>query len=183
MWKKLREDYERHGRSLLDPGLWTIATYRYGKWLDGAPGPVRWAGGKIYGGLLLGLQALSGNVLYKEVQCGEELTLPHARNVLIHPEAVLGDRVTVEHHVSIVTNRGREGAPTIGNDVTIEAGAKVLGPIKVGDGATIASNSLVVIDVPPGATAIGVPARIILPKPPESKSTNGKHAAPSASGS
>ena len=51
------------------------------------------------------------------------------------------------------------GAPTIGNDVFIGAGAKIVGPIKIGDGAIIAPNSLVIADVPPGATAMGVPAK------------------------
>jgi serine O-acetyltransferase len=55
----------------------------------------------------------------------------------------------------------REGVPRIGNDVFIGAGAKILGPVTVGDGAIVAANSLVLTNVPPGATAVGVPARML----------------------
>jgi serine O-acetyltransferase len=160
MLKKLREDYERHGHKLTDPGLWTLATYRYGQWLDEQPKPVRWVGSKIYGAMLIGIQAFTGNALYKDTKCGEQLTMPHGRNILVHPESVIGDRVTIEHHVTLATTRGRAGAPTIGSDVILETGAKILGPVKVGDGATVTANSIVATDVPPGATATGVPARI-----------------------
>jgi serine O-acetyltransferase len=160
MLKKLREDYQRHGKDPFDPALWTLAAYRFGRWSEELPGPARKVGSTIYNAMVLGVQALTGNAMYREVQCGEALTMPHSRNVMIHPEAIIGDRVTIEHGVSIASNRGREGAPVIGNDVVIQCGAKILGPVKIGDGATIISNSLVVTDVPAGATAMGVPARM-----------------------
>jgi serine O-acetyltransferase len=53
------------------------------------------------------------------------------------------------------------GAPRIGNGVDIGAGAKILGPIRVGDGAVIGANAVVLDDVPPGALAVGIPARIV----------------------
>lgn len=161
MFNKLRGDYERHGRSLADPGLWTLATFRYGQWLDQQASPVRWVGSKFYGAMLIGIQALTGNALFKDTKCGEDLTLPHGRNILVHPEAEIGDRVTIEHQVTLATTRGRPGAPKIGNDVILETGAKILGPVKIGDGAIVSANSIVATDVPPGATAIGVPCRII----------------------
>lgn len=161
MFKKLRGDYERHGRSLADPGLWTLATYRYGQWLDQQASPVRWVGSKVYGTLLIGIQAFTGNAFFKDTKCGDDLTMPHGRNILVHPESEIGDRVTIEHQVTLATTRGRPGAPKIGNDVIIETGAKILGPVKIGDGAIIGANSIVATDVPAGATAIGVPCRII----------------------
>ncbi|MDQ3440671.1 MAG: hypothetical protein M3478_10020, partial [Planctomycetota bacterium] len=65
----------------------------------------------------------------------------------------------VMHNVTAGTNM-TEGAPTIGNDVFIGCGAVILGDIKIGDGVRIAANSLVVSDVPSGAMAMGVPARV-----------------------
>lgn len=177
MLKKLRKDYERHGRSLSDPGLWTLATFRYGQWLDQQAKPVRLVGSKIYGALLIGIQAFTGNAIFKDTKCGEDLTIPHGRNILIHPESEIGDRVTIEHQVTLATTRGRPGAPKIGNDVFIETGAKILGPVKIGDGAVITANSIVATDVPAGATATGVPARIIKKPVAADKPSNGHSAA------
>jgi serine O-acetyltransferase len=65
------------------------------------------------------------------------------------------------HDVTIGTNMEREGVPVLGDDVFVGAGAKILGPVRIGSGARIAANSLVLQDVPEGATAIGVPARVL----------------------
>jgi len=74
---------------------------------------------------------------------------------------VIGDRVGIMHDVTIGTNLERPGTPVIGNDVFIGTGARILGGVKIGDGARIAANSVVLTDVPAGATAIGVPARVM----------------------
>src|SRR5262249_16975207 len=69
-------------------------------------------------------------------------------------------RVRILHNVTLGTNMGPD-VPTIGNDVFIGCGASILGKVTIGDGARIAANSLVIADVPPGATAIGVPAKVM----------------------
>src|SRR6266702_634017 len=84
----------------------------------------------------------------------------------IHPGARIGRRVFIDHGMGVVIggttwNKGKRH-PTLGRGVVIGAGAKLLGPIVIGDGAKIGSNAVVVKDVPPGATAVGIPARIIL---------------------
>jgi serine O-acetyltransferase len=98
-------------------------------------------------------------VLHRETEIGDGLLLVHAHNIKIHPKAVIGARVRLNHDVTIGVQHETEGAPTIGDDVLIGAGAKVLGPIKIGNGAVIAANSLVISDIPAGHTAMGVPAR------------------------
>lgn len=162
---RLYRDYVRHGRSLRNPALWVLFVYRYGVWSEQLPNPARWVTSKIYGGWAIIVQVLTGTEIYRETAIGDDLHLIHGTNIKIHADAVIGDRCGMMHDVTLGTNDGRErkrtGAPRIGHDVFIGAGAKVLGPITVGDGATIASNSLVTIDVPPGTTAIGVPARIL----------------------
>ncbi len=83
--------------------------------------------------------------------------------VVIGETAQIGDDCTLYHGVTLggtTWNKGKRH-PTLGNGVIIGAGAKVLGPINVGDGAKIGSNAVVVKDVPPGATAVGIPARIV----------------------
>jgi serine O-acetyltransferase len=84
--------------------------------------------------------------------------------VVIGETAEIGDDVTLYHGVTLggtTWNRGKRH-PTLGNGVVVGAGAKLLGPIVVGDYAKVGSNAVVVKDVPPGATAVGIPAKIIM---------------------
>jgi serine O-acetyltransferase len=84
--------------------------------------------------------------------------------VVIGETAEIGDDVTLYHGVTLggtTWNRGKRH-PTLGNGVVVGAGAKLLGPIIVGDYAKVGSNAVVVKDVPPGATAVGIPARVIM---------------------
>jgi serine O-acetyltransferase len=160
--EELRDDYQRHGATMRNMAFWAIATYRIGNWANTLPGPWRNVGGKVYGALSLFVEATSGILLNREARIGEEFHLVHAGNIKISPKAIIGNRVGIMQDVTIGEQGfGRAGAPTIGDDVFIGAGAKVLGPITVGDRARIAANSLVVTDVPADSTAIGVPAKIM----------------------
>jgi serine O-acetyltransferase len=158
---ELKADYERHGGSLRNLAFWAMATYRLGNWAEELPEPLRGAGGKVYGALSLFVEATSGILLNREAKIGKDFHLVHSGNIKIHPDCVIGDRVGIMQDVTLGETVERKGAPIIGNDVFIGAGAKVLGPVKIGDRARIAANSLVVTDVPPGCTAIGVPAKIM----------------------
>jgi len=94
---------------------------------------------------------------------GSNLRLPHGGNgVIINGETVIGNGVCIHQQVTIGNVNNKKGSPSIGNDVFIGAGARVLGPIKIGDYAKIGANAVVLQDVPEGATAVGVPARIII---------------------
>src|ERR1051325_229345 len=81
--------------------------------------------------------------------------------IVIHRRAVIGEKCRIGHGVTIGGRSGHYGVPVIGNDVLVGVGAKILGPISVGDHATIGANSVVINDVPPYAVVAGVPARII----------------------
>jgi len=72
---------------------------------------------------------------------------------------VIGDRVTLMQNITLGENQRRPGVPVIGNDVVIGAGACVLGPITVGDGAMVAAGAIVIRDVKPGQTVAGNPAK------------------------
>jgi serine O-acetyltransferase len=159
----LRQDFILHGRSFTDPGLWAVATRRLGVWGAGLPAaPLRWAASKLYGGALLLVQFTTGNIVYREAKVGSGLHLQGSRNVLIHPEVEIGERCRIMSGVTLGTNaRFKPGAPRIGDDVLIENGAKVLGPVTIGDGATVRANSLVLSNVPSGAVAVGVPAKVL----------------------
>ncbi len=157
----LRSDFARHGRSLRSPGLWVLAVYRLGRWSNTQEGLLRACSSSAYGALLLGSEVVLGSVLHREAPIGEGIHLIHGHGIRVSPRAILGQRVGIAHDVTIGSSPDRPGAPIIGDDVFIGAGAKVLGPIKIGDRARIAANSLVISDVPADTTAIGVPAKIL----------------------
>jgi serine acetyltransferase len=92
---------------------------------------------------------------------GSDLFLPHPFAMVVHARAVIGDRVTIFQGVTLGETGTGPGAPTIGDDVVIGAGAVVLGPITIDDGAVIGANAVVTVDVPAGGLAVGNPAQII----------------------
>ena len=100
---------------------------------------------------------------------GRRFFIDHGMGVVIGETAVIGDDCTLYHGVTLGGTSWEKGKrhPTLANNVVVGAGAKVLGPITVGEGARIGSNSVVVKDVPEGATVVGVPGKLITPKPQE----------------
>jgi serine O-acetyltransferase len=107
---------------------------------------------------------LTGIEIHPGAAIGRRVFIDHGMGVVIGETAEIGDDCTLYHGVTLggtTWNKGKRH-PTLGRGVVIGAGAKVLGPIAVGDGARIGSNAVVVKDVPPAATAVGIPARVIL---------------------
>jgi len=89
---------------------------------------------------------------------GGGLLIPHPNGIVIHPGSRIGPNCLIFQQVTI---GDAGGVPTIGGHVDIGAGARVLGPVVVGDHARIGANAVVLSDVPAGATAVGIPARIV----------------------
>ena len=95
---------------------------------------------------------------------GESLFIDHGMGVVIGETAQIGNNVLMYHGVTLGgtgLEKGVKRHPTVEDDVIIGAGAKVLGPITIGKGAKIGANAVVLKDVPPYSTAVGIPARII----------------------
>jgi serine O-acetyltransferase len=160
--RTIAEAWRCHGRSARELGFWAVCAHAVGRrsartsfW------PTRIVGEAVYGAMSWGLRLCAGIELNREAQVGSSLHLVHGWNIKVHPDTVLGDRVGLMHDVTLGTTPDRPFAPRIGNDVFIGAGARVLGDVVVGDGARIGANSVVVSDVPPGATVMGVPARVL----------------------
>lgn len=105
---------------------------------------------------------LTGIEIHPGATIGRRFFIDHGMGVVIGETAEIGDDVTVYHGVTLGGTSLEAGKrhPTLGNRVVVGAGAKILGPIKIGDDAKIGSNAVVVKDVPAGATAAGIPARV-----------------------
>ena len=106
---------------------------------------------------------LTGIEIHPGAKIGRRLVIDHGMGIVIGETAEIGDDCTIYHGVTLGGTGKDQGKrhPTIGNNVLLSTGSKVLGPFKVGDGARIAANAVVLKEVPEDATAVGVPARVV----------------------
>jgi serine O-acetyltransferase len=106
---------------------------------------------------------VTGIEIHPDAQIGEGLFIDHGMGVVIGETALIGDDCSLTHGVTLggTSNRREKRHPTLGNGVTVGAGAKLIGAITVGDHARIGAGSVVVTNVPAYATVVGVPGRVI----------------------
>ncbi|MFT5525228.1 MAG: serine O-acetyltransferase [Pirellulaceae bacterium] len=161
MFDNIRADIRRHN-TIKNRVTWALINYRFGVWsMNLKFPPARWGCSKIYTVMRTVMGILTGISLDRHTKIGEGFHIvSESGRIAIHEDTVIGDRVGISHNVTLGNNMVNQ-APVIGNDVFIGCGASILGGVNIGDGARIAANSLVMNDVPAGATAIGVPAQII----------------------
>ena len=147
------------------PGLHAAVLHRSAHWC--------WNHGFKWLGRFVSMFArwLTGIEIHPGAVIGERVFFDHAMGVVVGETAEIGDGCTIYQGVTLGGTSLYKGAkrhPTLGKDVVVSAGAKVLGGFEVGDGAKIGSNAVVIKPVPAGATAVGIPARIIPSKAGES---------------
>ena len=150
------------------PGLHALIAHRmnHALWCSGLRWLARW--------LSHCARWLTGIEIHPGARIGRRFFIDHGMGVVIGETTEIGDDCTLYHGVTLGGTSWNKGKrhPTLKNGVVIGAGAKVLGPITVGENAKIGSNAVVVKDVPDNATAIGIPARLV-----ETQEASGQFAA------
>jgi serine O-acetyltransferase len=167
----LRADLERYpgtgvrrlALALPRQGFWAVAVYRLGRRVQRMPPSVALPMRVVHKVLKKTVEVTTGIGLGTDAQIGPGLYIGHFGQIFVSPHAVIGRRCNLSPGVSIgVAGRnGQRGAPRIGDEVYIGPGAKIIGPIRIGNGVAIGANAVVTHDVPDGVTVAGVPARII----------------------
>lgn len=162
------QDLKVAQEGLLSLGFWALQIYRFGHLRYKFKCKlIRWPLALIHVVLSKLLsEILFGITIGVSAKIGRRFIIEHSGAIVIHGRAKIGDDCIIRQGVTI-GNKSLEhplDAPVIGNRVNIGAGAKILGRVEIGDDAVIGANAVVIKDVPAGAIAVGVPARIILPK-------------------
>ena len=154
----------------LDPAVWSIGSYRLANWLHvGRPAAIVRIPLKLVSFVLSKFCLIFMEMdIDAQADIGGGMYIGHIGGVHINPGAVIGRNCNLAHRITIgASAMGRSGIPVIGDDVYIGTGAVLVGKIRVGSGAKIAANTLVMTNVPEGATVMGVPGRIIMRPPPK----------------
>lgn len=162
MFDNIRSDFEAHGRDPGAQGFWAMAVYRFGRWRYGVrPAPLRKLCSFIYKILFKLVQILTGIELPCEAEVGRNFVIDHFGGIIVSGYARFGDNCRIRNGVTVGLRRIEDKrAPSIGNNVDIGAGAKVLGAITIGDNVIIGANAVVLCDVPANSLAVGVPAMV-----------------------
>lgn len=157
-------DKARYGHHpwLLQPSFWAVGVYRFGRWTRTSPRPIRRIAHSAYFVAYSFIRLATGIDIPRSVAIGPGLLIHHFGSIIVHPQSRIGSGCTMRQGVTIGLREDDGSPPIIGDDVVIGAHAQILGNIRIGHGAKIGAMALVLTDVPPGATAVGVPARIIV---------------------
>lgn len=153
--------------TLTYPGFHALVFYRGGHWFWGR-------GWRLLGRIVSHMgRMLTGIDIHPGATIGHRLFIDHGTGLVIGETAELGDDVTLYQGVTLggvapsvdsASQVNRKRHPTLRNNVIVGSGAQVLGPITVGEGARVGANAVVVADVPPGVTVVGIPAKVIMPR-------------------
>jgi len=167
VFKNIREDWRAHDCSWNRHGFWVLVIYRFGRWrytirprLLRMPFSFLYELGKFFSVSCLGAE------LPAEVVIGRRFIIEHVGAIVISGDAVFGDDCVIRNGVTVgLRHKGVRGSPIVGDRVDIGAGAKLLGPIRIGNDSAIGANAVVLCDVPANSIAVGIPARIVPKKP------------------
>ena len=168
MFERIRSDWRANDSTWTRHGFWALVIYRFGRWrYTIQPRALRmpfsflYKLGKFWADSMLGIE------LPCETVIGDRLVIEHIGGIVISGDAVFGDDCILRNGVTVgLRHRLERGSPVLGDRVDIGAGAKLLGPIRIGNDVAIGANAVVLTDVPDGCVAVGIPARILPRKGP-----------------
>jgi serine O-acetyltransferase len=141
-----------------DPAVWVVLTYRVGRAVRRLPRLLRVPALCAHKPLELLVRTVAGVSLPASAEVGGGVRLGHVGGIRIAPDTYIGRDCDLAEGVTIASSGG---APWIGDRVQIGPGARLIGPIRIGNDAAIGPNAVVETDVPDGATVAGIPARVV----------------------
>ena len=159
---QIAEDYEAHGRDWTKPGFRSVAVHRFGVWrmtikskILRAPFSILYRYGYRHCRNVYGIE------LPFTVELGRRVVIEHQGGIVVHGRSRIGDDCIIRQNCTLGIRRitDLDDAPTLEAGVSVGAGAVILGAVKLGRSCAVGANAVVLSDVPPGALAIGVPAR------------------------
>ena len=161
---QIKEDWIAHGRDWTKPGFRAVAVHRFGNWrMRIASKLVRAPFSLLYRMMFRRVRNCYGIELPYSAIVGRRVVIEHQGAIVIHGNSVIGDESIIRQGVTL-GNKSLDrplDAPKLGRRVNVGAGAKIVGAVTIGDGASIGANAVVLIDVPENAIAVGIPARVI----------------------
>ena len=164
LWAIIREDWIAHGRDWTRPGFRALAVHRFGNWRMGVRR--KWLRAPLsilYRALFRRCRNIYGIELPYSAKVGRGVVIEHQGGIVVHGASVIGDRCIIRQGCTLGLRRldALDDAPILGCGVHLGAGSVVLGRVRLGDGCVVGANAVVLQNVPAGALALGVPARII----------------------
>ena len=165
----LLEDLRTYDKNPCDPGFWAVALHRFGNWrMAIRPKLLRVPFSLTYRILAWLVELVGGIHLPYTVRLGRRVRIWHHGGIVLHARSI-GDDVHIRHNTTFgIASRSQvEAIPTIEQRVDIGCGACVLGNVTVGHDSQVGANAVVITDIPPYSTAVGVPARVIKRSLPE----------------
>lgn len=158
----IRNDLTTYNGQWGSQGFWAMVIYRFGNWRYGIrPVVLRKAFSLLYRILFKCIQIITGIEFPCEVRIGENFRIDHFGGIIVSGYARFGDNCVLRNGVTIgLKNVEEKAAPEIGNNVSIGAGATILGPITIGDNVNIGAGAVVIQSVPDNCLAVGVPATV-----------------------
>src|SRR5579863_10259806 len=162
MFDNIRHDFQTYDCDWSAQGFWVMLIYRFGRWRYRIKSTIlRKPFSFVYKFLFKVMQVLTGIELPCEVEIGRNFLIDHFGGIIVSGYARFGNNCRIRNGVVIGLRRIAErSAPVIGDNVDIGAGAKLLGPIRIGNNVVIGANAVVLTDVPDDSIAVGVPAQV-----------------------